>query len=155
MWLTQSEEATLLAVPDALKSALTEPDAARKVVDRLFPVAHLDDPEEEAAHRRLLGSSLFEERRESLEEFRRTLDRRQRRRRNLRLFTVVPLAAQEVRLWIHVINDFRILLGTQLDIRDNEWRSRLPDSPEETASFLHLVRLSEVQSDLLAGFNGA
>lgn len=154
VWLAPSEEAALLALPGALQSALTDPGASRKIIDRLFPPAYPGDPEEEAAHRRLLGSSLFEERRSDLDEFRRTFDRRERRRRNLRTFSVIPLSAQEMRLWIHVINDFRILLGTQLDIRDNEWRSRLPDSPEETASFLHLVRLSEVQHDLLAGFDG-
>jgi hypothetical protein len=57
--------------------------------------------------------------------------------------------ATDLRIIVHVINDLRILLGTQLNIVNNDWRQHLPDTPEETAAFLQFIRLGDIQSDLV------
>ena len=84
-----------------------------------------------------------------MREFGRILERRVQQSRRLRKVQVLRLTSSEVKLFVHVVNDLRLLLGTYLDITENDWHTRLPDSPEDTTLFLHLARLTDLQSDLL------
>lgn len=143
--LSAIERRVLAALPARLRELLLDPATSPRVVDRLFPPAHRDDPAEEAAHRRLIGTSLFEERRQALEEFEKTLTRRE----GSPIRPAVRLSAAEHRLWLHVINDFRLLLATELDIQDNEWSRRGPKSAEDAGSFQLLLFLSALQEMLL------
>ena len=147
--ISPREEAALLAIPTRLETTLKHPDQARNVMDRLFPVAHKNSPEEESQHRNLLGEMLLNERRENLEAFQKHLETRKPLGTLRRGQKKLDMSPSDMRLWLHVLNDLRLLLATQLGIEHNDWRLQLPDTPEETASFLHLVRLSEIQEDLV------
>jgi hypothetical protein len=147
--LNAAEEACLLSVPDLLERVLTDPTLSPKIVDRLFPPAFPGNLAEEAKHRRLLGTSMYETRRENLRTFKTLLQRSVPKLRRMRRVQVLHLMATDLRIIVHVINDLRILLGTQLNIVNNDWRQHLPDTPEETAAFLQFIRLGDIQSDLV------
>lgn len=135
----------LKETPGRLKSLLTDPERSPRIIDRLFPPAHKDDAHEEAEHRRLVGETLMEERLESLEAFEKTLDRA----RNPARRPEVELSEGELHLWIHVTNDVRVMLGTELDIQDNDWYLTGPARPEDLPSFVLLVFLSDIQERLI------
>ena len=143
--LDQAEWGVLRDLPCKLEDLLLAPERAPRVIDRLFPPAHSDDPEEEKRHRELIGRALLEERLENLKTFRAIVDRAQVRRSARDLV----LTLSEVNLWIHVVNDLRLLLGCELDIQDNDWSLHGPSRPEDLQSFLLLLALTSIQQTLI------
>ena len=77
---------------------------------RLFPPAHHDDPDAEAEYRSLVRDDLLEGRRRSLAQVRETLD-------------APTLDAAGVAAWLGVINDLRLVLGTELGVT--------PETPDD------------------------
>jgi hypothetical protein len=80
---------------------------------RLFPPAHQHDPDAEAEYRALVGEDLLDGRRDSLAVVRETLD-------------APTLDAAQVSSWLGVINDLRLVLGTELDVTPET-----PDDPPD------------------------
>jgi hypothetical protein len=72
---------------------------------RLFPPAHADDPEAEAAYRRLVGNQLDVGRERAIATVEGTL-------RNDMLST------DEAESWLRILNDLRLVLGTRLDVTE-------------------------------------
>ncbi|MAG56386.1 MAG: hypothetical protein CMJ83_08860 [Planctomycetes bacterium] len=146
--LDVGERAVLQGLPERLETLLLHPDRSPKVIDRLFPPAH-HDPDREREHRELIGSTLFEERRESLKAFAATLA----------IPPDGPLVTLDVdlatiNLWLHVVNDFRLLLATELGIEDNDYHERPPEDPDAYESFVLLEHLSSLQYMLLEAVSG-
>jgi hypothetical protein len=144
------EHQALATAPERLRALLLDPSKAGRVVDRLFPPAHSGDPKLESEHRELIGHSLYEERIAALREFQATLERHT----GLGRSGGPRLSRSEVRLWLHVINDLRLLIATELDITDNEWSERGPSKPEDAFDFELLLVLTGLQSDLLEAAGG-
>jgi hypothetical protein len=132
----------LKSLRERLRELLLDPQRAPKVIDRLFPTSHLHDVIAEAEHRRLMGETMFERRLAALDDFDETLKRADRRRR-------LELTAPEADLWLHVLNDLRLVIGTELDIRDNDWRARQPSSRAEAQSYAFLVVITALQETML------
>ncbi len=80
---------------------------------RLFPTAYTDDADREAEYQILARSELGDRRLEVLEIIERTIDAR-------------TLEEDEVKAWMHGINQLRLVLGTQLGVSEDEF----PDIPE-------------------------
>lgn len=70
---------------------------------RLFPPAHQHDPDAEAEYRSLVGDELLDGRRRSLTVVRETLD-------------AATLDAAQLASWLGVVNDLRLVLGTELGV---------------------------------------
>jgi hypothetical protein len=70
---------------------------------RLFPPAHQHDPDAEADYRALVGDDLLDGRRRSLSVVRDTLE-------------ASTLDADQLASWLGVINDLRLVLGTELGV---------------------------------------
>ena len=70
---------------------------------RLFPPAHEHDPDAEAEYRSLVGDELLDGRRRSLTVVRETLD-------------AATLDAAQLASWLGVVNDLRLVLGTELGV---------------------------------------
>ena len=128
----------------------TDPDPAR---ERLFPRPYLDPTEEEAEEQwnALVVPELLRERIEGLNEVLRTLDGGNVvRTTSDREQTEVTLGPEELNLWLGVLNDARLTLGSRLEITDDtnhreQWELA-PDDPETPAraAYLWLTTLQEL-----------
>jgi len=122
-------EATLIgSLPRQLETLLRDPEGNRRVVERLFPATY-DDPAEEREHRRLLGDSMWQERRERTRYVARGLEDARVQGRE----TIVRLSAAEADLWLRFVNDVRLVLATDLgieeDVHDERQRADASDQP--------------------------
>lgn len=124
-----------------------------RVRDRLFPRAYLDPTEEEAesewqaaVHPDLVGAK-----RDALGVLASTLAAGRPRRRGGRW--EVRLDAGEVERWVTALNDARLVLGTLLDVRDDEPTPEPGDGPDAPmrAAYAFLTALQAELVDWLAG----
>jgi hypothetical protein len=128
----------------------TDPDPAR---DRLFPRPYLDPTEEEAEEQwnALVIPELLRERLEGLAAVLQILDGGTVVRTvSDRQQTEVTLGPEDLQLWLGVINDARLTLGSRLEITDDtnhreQWELS-PDDPETPAraAYLWLTTLQEL-----------
>ena len=112
--LPEEERAVLAALPGQLREALAEDEPT---VYRLFPPAFQDDPEANLAYHRLVGESLLDGKLAALRELERTAhDER--------------LDEETVECWLGAIESLRLVLGTQLDVREETAGVFDPGAPE-------------------------
>jgi hypothetical protein len=100
---------------------------------RLFPPAYGEDPEDEREYRRLTRVELLDGKREALRVFAATLEREE-------------LTAEELEVWLRVLNDLRLVLGTRLDVSEETYgRPFDPRDPDahELAVYGYLSWLQE------------
>lgn len=111
-------------------AATGEVDPALK---RLYPTAYPDDAERDADYQNLVRDDLLERRLEHLEQVESTLDARQ-------------LDEAHALAWLGLLNDVRLVLGTSLDVSEDDDPSRLdpadPDSHPQ-AIYHYLGSLQE------------
>lgn len=95
-------------------------DPGHPVVRRLFPPAYSDPAhgEEQEEYRRLMQDDLVTRRREELELIASTAFAK-------------TLSAEELLAWSRALNSIRLVLGTYLDVSEDDER-RLPQTPEES-----------------------
>jgi hypothetical protein len=110
--LSAPERDLLRSLPEQLK-ALLEAKEEDPALRRLFPPAYIDDPEGEAEYRRLMGGDLLEGRRAALDTMAATID-------------AEDLDEAQLNAWLSAINDLRLVLGTQLDVSEDEIRLDTP-----------------------------
>lgn len=79
----------------------------RPEVRRLFPTAYADDPEKDAGYQVFARDQLIEKRRDAVEVIRRTTE-------------AEVLTADELSAWMGILNDFRLVLGTALDVSEDD-----------------------------------
>jgi hypothetical protein len=85
---------------------------------RLYPTAYPDDPALDSEYQQLVRDQLLEQRLEHLDEVEATLDREQ-------------LSEAEAIAWLTVLNDVRLVLGTNLDVSEDDDFSDLdPSDPD-------------------------
>jgi hypothetical protein len=118
--LSRDERELLRSLPGQLRALLDEdPDAP--ALERLFPPAYEDDPEEESEYRRLVHGELLEGRRAALATLEATADRER-------------LTEDELQAWLGALNDLRLVLGTRLGVTEetyeDEFDPRDPHAPE-------------------------
>ena len=136
-------------VPEQLR-ALYQASDADPARERLFPRACLD-PTEEAAEEQwveLVHPELLRQRLEGLDALLRTLDAGVKKGKR----TQVTLSADDVNLWLGVLNDARLAFGTRLDISDdtNIWYSPPDDSmAAERAAYAWLTTLQSLLVDTM------
>ncbi|MDP7067000.1 MAG: DUF2017 family protein [Acidimicrobiales bacterium] len=76
-------------------------------IRRLYPTAYVDDPEHEHEYQRLMRDQLLERRLGHLDVVEATLQDRE-------------LSSESLTAWITSINDVRLVLGTHLDVSEDE-----------------------------------
>jgi len=91
---------------------------------RLFPVAYPDDEEKEAEYRLLAGEELRSSQRAALEVMRSTAE-------------AEVLSEDEVSAWLRSINAIRLVLGTRLDVQEDDAGVVDPEDPEVSARMLY------------------
>ena len=86
---------------------LLEDPAADPGLVRLSPVAYPDDPEREAEYRAMVGDELLEGRRRTARILEATAD-------------ATTLEEEELEAWMRAVNDVRLVLGTKLDVSEDD-----------------------------------
>jgi len=76
-------------------------------IRRLFPTAYPDDPEKDAGYQVLARDGLVEERHTAADTMRATADKE-------------IVTEDELAQWMSVINDARLVLGTRLDVSEDD-----------------------------------
>ncbi|MGH1493784.1 MAG: DUF2017 family protein [Acidimicrobiales bacterium] len=90
---------------------------------RLFPTAYPDDPERDAGYQIFARDQLIEKRRAAVEIIRQTSE-------------ADVLTADELGSWMGVLNDLRLVLGTMLDVSEDDDDIDF-DGPEADSQMLY------------------
>jgi hypothetical protein len=142
--LAEEELALLRGLPEQLRDVFEgdEEDPARA---RLFPRAYLDPTaeSEEADWQALVHPSLLRERLDALELITRTLGRAE----VAGDWWLIELTPEEVQVWLGVLNDTRLVIGTRLGVTEEE-RTLDPADPDAGMHALYQW-LTWVQGDLV------
>jgi Domain of unknown function (DUF2017) len=137
--LGRHERAVLRTLPAALEQRLAA-ERDDPELRRLFPPGYAEDPEADAEYGRLVGETLLTGRRAALRTFAETLDRDR-------------VTAEELDVWARALNDLRLVLGTSLDVREEELAEPIdPRDPkaEELVLYAYLSWLQEHVVDALS-----
>lgn len=133
--LGPDERAMLRALPADLLERLADPDDPG--LRRLFPPAYGVDEERAAEYRRLMQDDLVERHREALNVLETTAD-------------ASELSEEELLGWLNALNQIRLVLGTRLDVSEDDDPGAAPSNPEQ-AVYLFLGALQELVVDALSG----
>ncbi len=140
--LQAAESRFLRKVPKKLKELFTAPDRSPAVIARLFPPTYDDDAAEEE-HRRLLGETLIERRKEGLACYAAILDRGKDGS------FVASIA--EINLLLQVLNDYRLMLGVEMNLQDNDWSSDARLFFRHPRKFAEMAFASALQEEMIRG----
>jgi hypothetical protein len=89
-------------------------------IRRLFPTAYPDDPQRDAEYQQLMRDDLLRNRLDQLDVFSRSIQAEQ-------------LTEDELQAWIASINGLRLVLGTRLDVAEDDDLDSIPaGEPERT-----------------------
>jgi hypothetical protein len=140
--IPQAERQILRTLPRQLRGILSSDDPA---LNRLFPPAYGDDAEGNEEFERLVKGDLLAQRMTSLEVMEATIDAQR-------------VDEEQLLSWLGAINDLRLILGTRLDVSEEDF----PDVDEADpragayALYYYLGWLEEqVVEELAAGVDPA
>jgi uncharacterized protein DUF2017 len=144
----------LSLAPDEAEFLVLLPVELREVFDgplddpagrRLFPAAYLDPTEEarELEWKAMVHPDLMRQRLDALAVVAASLERSTRQGD----FMELALDPDEVQAWLAVLNDVRLVLGTRLDITEDDW-DVAPDDPRAAAHGVY-AWLTHLQGDLI------
>ena len=129
--LPEVEQDLLRSLVPQLRDLLTTDDPA---LTRLFPTAYPDDPERDAGYQALVRDELLEKRFASLDVLEQTIEAGKNGR---------ELSGDELSAWMRALNDLRLVLGTRLDVTEEDDPSDIdPDHPDAAAwSIYHYLAM--------------
>jgi hypothetical protein len=119
--LPANERELLAMLPEQLRE-LMESDASDPVLRRLFPAAYHLDAEHEAEYQELTRDDLVS-------------SRTQRAHLLASTSAATSLTEDELLAWMGAINDLRLVLGTQLDVGEDD----APIDPDDPSAPRHAV----------------
>ena len=134
--LSEDERSLLRALSEELQERLRSDESDHADLRRLFPTAYNEDPDKDLEYQILARSELQDRRLTALGAFGETLD-------------AEHLTDDQVTVWMQSINQFRLVLGTQLDVSEDD-EDLDPDDPTQALyEYLgvlleHLVRASSL-----------
>jgi hypothetical protein len=108
-----------------LRSLLEDAPASDPRLRRLFPTTYTTDPEAEAEYQRLMRDDLVKSRLSSLDIVESTLQ-------------ATSVSEGDLVRWMQAINDARLVLGTILDVSEDDYHHDIDDDdPEAPAVYLY------------------
>jgi hypothetical protein len=131
--LSAEERDLLRSLPGQLQELLGTDDPSLR---RLFPPAYADDPEHDAEYQRLMRDDLLERHRAALDVMAATVD-------------ATELDADQLAGWLSALNDLRLVLGTQLNVTEDDVGGGGTVLHEV---YLYLTYLEESVVETLAGW---
>jgi hypothetical protein len=118
--LTPEARDWVVGLADELDALLT---ADTEDTRRLFPTAYPEDPELDAGYQILAREQLIDDRREAIGIMRSSVARDH-------------LAPDELAAWMRIVNDIRLVLGTRLDVSEDDDEIDV-DSPDLEARLIY------------------
>jgi hypothetical protein len=120
--LEEADRRLLLSLVSGLRAALGGDPRDRPELRRLFPPAYAgaDDEEAEAEYQALMHDELLASRRASLDVLEATVGQRR-------------VDEEQLLAWMAALNDVRLVLGTRLDVSEDDDQVVDPDAPEALA----------------------
>lgn len=143
--LTGPEREAMRVIPERLRAMLTaEGERLDPAMQRLFPPAFLDDPDEAQVFDDLTRNDLVAQRLATVDEMERSLWSK-------------TLTEDELLAWMGAINDYRLVLGVQLDITEDLSDEQLTGHAhrDEFTLYRFLSMLQEHMIRALAGPSNA
>ena len=138
--LAPAERELLATLPDQLAALVDE--GRSPVTTRLFPPAYATNEELNAEYRELMGDELVRRRREAADLVRDTITRDR-------------LTESELNAWVGVFNDFRLVLGTILDVSEDSDVLDVDPRAEDLPLRIAYAVLSEIVFDAVQALVGA
>ncbi|MFP5321897.1 MAG: DUF2017 family protein [Acidimicrobiia bacterium] len=116
--LPEAEQDLLRTLVPQLRDLLTTDDPS---LTRLFPTAYADDPERDAGYHALVRDELLERRFAALDALESTIEGGE-------------VDEEQLSAWMRALNDLRLVLGTRLDVsEDDDPMDLRPGDPESAA----------------------
>jgi hypothetical protein len=111
---------------------------------RLFPTAYPNDPERDAGYQALVRDELLEKRFAALDVLEQTVEASK---------SGTVLSGDDLGAWMRALNDLRLVLGTRLDVSEDDDGAVDPDDPDAPAwaVYHYLGVLVATIVDVLAG----
>lgn len=138
------ERDLLASIGDQLETLLRSDDiASAPMLERLFPPAYNLDAERNHEYQRLMREDLLERHLDGVRVLRTTIARKR-------------LTAQELNGWMRAVNSMRLVLGTLLDVSEDEPLDldESDDGPR-TALVAHYHYLSALLGEIVDAASGA
>ncbi len=126
-------------VPQLRATLDVDEPSADPTLRRLFPTAYPDDPTQEAEYRSMVSDDLRRRRIDALDVVEATID-------------ADRLDEAQLTAWMHTINDLRLVLGTLLDVSEDEPAEADPElaDADARAIYQYLSYLLDVIVDALS-----
>ena len=131
--LPPDERDLLRAVAADLRELLGTDDPSLR---RLSPPAYKDDPALEAEYRRYMADDLMASHLQALDVMQETADAEQ-------------VDEDQLNGWLRALNELRLVLGTRLDVSEDQDPTTIDPSDPRAPAFLLYAYLSELQSDVI------
>jgi len=138
--LAPAERELLATLPDQLATLVEE--GRSPVTTRLFPPAYANDEALDDEYQRLMGDELVRRRREAADLVRDTITRD-------------SLTEAELGAWVGVFNDFRLVLGTILDVSEDSDVLDVDPRAEDLPLRIAYAVLGEIVFDAVQALAGA
>lgn len=148
-WIATGDTLSLEKLPDRLRSVLESTDLSDRVVSRLFPQAYQDDPEAESEYQHLLRKDLIKRKQDAIETFEKTLRASHKVDTEVGPILIVQLSDEDLAMWLGFLHDMRILLGTHLDIEDDDWHGNFSPEDSNADEWILLEWLSYLEEHIL------
>ncbi|HEX9824065.1 MAG TPA: DUF2017 family protein [Actinomycetota bacterium] len=132
--LPDREREVLRTLPAQLRELLAVGDPA---LERLFPPAYLDDPEQQAEYASLVHDDLLRQRATSLEVMEETID-------------ADRLDEEQLSAWLSALNDLRLVLGTRLGITEDMYEEGLPEEGPDAPKYAVYAYLGWLEEQVVA-----
>jgi hypothetical protein len=133
------ERELLRSLPGQLRQLLGTDDEA---LVRLFPPAYLTDDEANDEYLRLTRSDLTNRRLEALDVLESTLD-------------APRLSGEELSAWMGALNDLRLVLGTRLDVSEDDHGIEVPDDDPDAPAWALYGYLGWLQEAVVEALSSA
>ncbi|MFN0092362.1 MAG: DUF2017 family protein [Acidimicrobiales bacterium] len=119
-----AEERQVIATLADQLGELMESDAP--LVKRLFPTAYLTDPDKDLEYQLLARAELLDHRNQAVDTVRSTIDSSR-------------LTPEELEAWMNVVNSIRLVLGTRLDVSEDDDGFSLDDADAPVQAVYHFL----------------
>ena len=138
--LQEAEREAIGDLVPQLRLLLTEADVTDPRIRRLFPTTYTTDPEAEAEYQRLMRDDLVQSRLSALDIVEGGLDQ-------------TTLSEGDLLRWMQAINDARLVLGTILDVSEDDGRYEIDEGDPDFQAFLLYSYLSDLLDDIVTALS--